>query len=868
MVIGLAVFGSAAQAQPTVSIIATDYSAAETWPGQAPNPASVRVSRTGSTAGALTVWLKLTGTAVRNADYSIGGVVGTYAIIPAGSAHLDLPIHVLDDLTTEVVETLRVELDDETGSGTAVPYILGNDDRADVNLADNDDPNTPPRAVVSVMAVQNGAEGTNGTPVPGVLRFSRSQNLNVALTVNYTVGGTATPGSDYGGLSGIVTIPSGVAFADVTVSPVDDAALENLETVSATISPSSCPGIFPPPPDCYLIGVPASAAVTIADNEIPPPPPTVTFALGQDPSVFGLPARVNGSFTASSSNGFIASYVVRVDGVVRFFGDTGYPVSPAPGTPFDFSFSVTNLTTTGTHQFQVTATDDQGFSTTTNRALFIIALQPPPPPPATFSIIALDNEAAETLPGEPPNLGRFLFTMTGTPNDVFFQYSFAGTAREGVDYTLIFGPANSTNIGVTNIVTQEITVVPVDDYLLEGTETVKMQLCFIEIAFIYGVGAPIGVFCTGDTPGLSATVNILDNDTTPPPFPVVRVTASDADAREVSPLSGEPLNPGAFTLTRTAPATNELTVNYALAAATANPTVSRIAVNGVDYETLSGVAVIPAGALTTTIAVNPIFDTWLEGNETVTLIVLPATNSPPRYLLDAGGINFATVTIRDYAPTNVPIVSIRATDSQAYETLVTSRTGTLLVTRHGSATNDLTLPYAISGAASNGVDYVTLPGFVTIPSSNTSAVILIDPIADGVAEPEETVALTLPSPPLDVFPPPYLLGTALTIYHSAGVSIRDQVLAPQPPAGLSRRHRIVWLRRHRHVIVPLPVAPIITAAADTNVVATAWAVEASSDLLTWQEIGTTDDPEEFVDVDAGDAPQRFYRFRELPPVGP
>ena len=140
------------------------------------------------------------------------------------------------------------------------------------------------------------------------------------------------------------------------------------------------------------------------------------------------------------------------------------------------------------------------------------------------------------------------------------------------------------------------------------------------------------------------------------------------------------------------------------------------------------------------------------------------------------------------------------------------------------------------------------------------------PIADGVAEPVETVSLALQPPPPDVFPPPYLLGTSLTIYHSAGVSIRDQVLAPQPPAGLPRRQRIVWLRRHRHVIVPLPIAPAVPSA--TNAVAVAWAVEASSDFVTWQEIGTAEDPEEFVDVNAGEAPQRFYRFRQLPPVGP
>ena len=135
---------------------------------------------------------------------------------------------------------------------------------------------------------------------------------------------------------------------------------------------------------------------------------------------------------------------------------------------------------------------------------------------------------------------------------------------------------------------------------------------------------------------------------------------------------------------------------------------------------------------------------------------------------------------------------------------------------------------------------------------------MINPIADGVAEPVETVGLALQAAALDVFPPPYLLSATPTLRHEAGVSIRDQLL---PPQGLTRRQRIVWLWRHRHVVMSLPMPVAVT-----SEVATSWAIEASSDLRTWQEIGVTEDPEEFVDVSAGDAPMRFYRFRQLSPV--
>jgi len=203
------------------------------------------------------------------------------------------------------------------------------------------------------------------------------------------------------------------------------------------------------------------------------------------------------------------------------------------------------------------------------------------------------------------------------------------------------------------------------------------------------------------------------------------------------------------------------------------------------------------------------------------------------------------------------VLSVSASDSQAYEQNVLSRTAALVIKRTGNVAESLNVPYELSGEASNGVDYVELLGVVTISAGNASATIVINPIPDGAAEPVETVGLALQSPAPDIFPPPYLLAATRTLRHSAGVSIRDQLL---PPDGLSRRQRLVWLWRHRHVIVPLPAPLAVT---NATAAATSWAVEASSDLTTWQEIGVTQDPDEFVDVNPGDASAPFYRFRQL-----
>src|SRR5258705_9662533 len=123
---GLAVFGSTVGAQTVVNITASDSTAAETWPGQAPNPGNIRITRSGaSTSGSLVVWLKVSGSAIRNSDYSFGIPIGAFITIPPMSAQLDIPIDVLDDTLTEPVETVRVELDEETSSGAPVPYTIG-----------------------------------------------------------------------------------------------------------------------------------------------------------------------------------------------------------------------------------------------------------------------------------------------------------------------------------------------------------------------------------------------------------------------------------------------------------------------------------------------------------------------------------------------------------------------------------------------------------------------------------------------------------------------------------------------------------------------------------------------------------------------
>lgn len=95
----------------------------------------------------------------------------------------------------------------------------------------------------------------------GTFLLARSGPTTSALTVAYSVGGTATAGADYQALSGSVTIPAGAASAAVIVRPLADAVAEGTETVALTLVGGTG----------YAVGAPAAAQVSISDAAAPAP---------------------------------------------------------------------------------------------------------------------------------------------------------------------------------------------------------------------------------------------------------------------------------------------------------------------------------------------------------------------------------------------------------------------------------------------------------------------------------------------------------------------------------------------------------------------------------------------------------------------
>jgi serine protease AprX len=101
---------------------------------------------------------------------------------------------------------------------------------------------------------------TEAGPSSGAITLTRSGDPASALTVSYTVGGTATAGADYTALSGTVTIPEGASDVTLPIDPLDDAASEPVESVVITVQATAD----------YGIGSPSSATVTITSDDLPP----------------------------------------------------------------------------------------------------------------------------------------------------------------------------------------------------------------------------------------------------------------------------------------------------------------------------------------------------------------------------------------------------------------------------------------------------------------------------------------------------------------------------------------------------------------------------------------------------------------------
>ncbi len=178
--------------------------------------------------------------------------------------------------------------------------------------------------------------------------------------------------------------------------------------------------------------------------------------------------------------------------------------------------------------------------------------------------------------------------------------------------------------------------------------------------------------------------------------------------------------------------------NYGNTNLTAYYRMSGTASNGVDYTNLTGSVIVPAGD-TVNISVHPLADNLLEGEETVTLTLVQTNN----YVIDPT-YAAATILLKD-ASTLVYVGWVGNAIEAAGPPGVAAQTGAISINRWDERYlyPALTVHYSIAGSASNGTDYTTLSGTVTLPTGVETTNLIINPAADLLVEGMEMVTLTV-----------------------------------------------------------------------------------------------------------------------------
>ena len=104
----------------------------------------------------------------------------------------------------------------------------------------------------------------------------------------------------------------------------------------------------------------------------------------------------------------------------------------------------------------------------------------------------------------------------------------------------------------------------------------------------------------------------------------------------------------------------------------------------------------------------------------------------------SGAASIDSVTVNAFTPATV---TVTASDANASETGPDN--GTFTFTRSGSTAAALVVQYRVGGTATNGIDYASLSGSVTIPAGAASATVTVRPVDDANAEASETVDVTV-----------------------------------------------------------------------------------------------------------------------------
>jgi hypothetical protein len=541
---------------------------------------------------------------------------------------------------------------------------------------------TGPLSAQTVTITATQAQANEAGLLAGQVMVNRTGSTAQALSVLLNRSGSASNGIDYEFVASSVSIPAGASSQLLEFRPLADNVVEGSESINLEILPSAS----------YSVGAANSTSLSLLDD-----PPRVSIIVNDAEALeLGLnPARISiarsGGNRASALTLFLSRAGSASNGNDYTFIN-GSTFIPADGN--EVTVTVTPLADNvveGTEIVQLGIASNPGTYLVDGPTSVDLSMLDDPP---RLSLSSVDLEAAELG----LNPGQVSIARSGgdRASALTVFLSRAGSASNGNDYTFINGstfiPANGNTVSVT--------VTPLADNVVEGTEIVQLGVASNPGSYLIDGAATLDVTLLDDPPRLS-------------------LSSVDLEAAELA------LNPGQVSIARSGgDRASALTIFLSRAGS---------ASNGNDYTFINGSTFIPANGNEVSVTVMPLADNFVEGTETVQLGI---ASNPGVYLIDGSAI--LDLTLRD----DPAVVNLSISDALASEG--PGGTGSFLFNRSGGdLAAGLPIQLSVGGTASNGVDYNFIASSATMPVNQASATLLLQPILDQLIEGPESVRITL-----------------------------------------------------------------------------------------------------------------------------
>ena len=529
------------------------------------------------------------GTATSGSDYvSLSGTVA----IPTGAESASIEITPLNDDVPEGAETVEVTITD-----TSDPRIApGNPDTATVTISDDDE--EPDQEVVISLTVTDDS-ASESPPRPAQVEVRRVSGSDRAVTLEYSVGGTASPGEDFDELPGTVTLGEEQDQASISINvPGDDEAFEGDETVRITLQAAQDVRFESSQATITIADSDHSVTVSRVSNASENPLDVGTFrvSLGAR-NASGADLRVEYDVAGTASAG--SDYQALNGVAVIATGDDSVDIDITPLDDDEEEQDETvEIVLTGTSNPQAPVGEP-------SRAELVISAdeEDETDDEVTVSVSAIDNLAGEQSGGS----ATFRISRVGgSDRAVTINYSVSGSASPGADYAALPGTVSLAQGESATSISIDATG---NDGMFEGDETVTIRLL-----------ATAGQVSVADA---TASVTIRDS-------------AHSVSVTSVSNASENPARAGELLVSLGArnESGGSLSIGYS---------VSGTATPGTDYQALNGTAVIPDGSSSVAIIVTPLDDDQREDEETVQVTLTGISDSR----VAIGTPASATVSIAD-----------------------------------------------------------------------------------------------------------------------------------------------------------------------------------------------------------------------------